>query len=555
MVYVQQPKHSVPAQNGKAKGKGQLQPKAAVNKKVAEIAAGRENNNNEGSLERKFKNALEVSDSNITRDFSDQTSQNLESSLANANQIQLNRPLSEYEPEKNIVSACQAALESHSKTGSKPKLHLVVLGHVDAGKSTLMGRLMYELGLIDDRTLHKSKKEAAAIGKSSFVWAWALDERPEERSRGITVDVAVAHFETPQRDIVLLDAPGHRDFVPNMIGGASQANAALLVVDGSPGGFESGFALPELGNPHGGGQTREHAQLARSLGIEQIAVVITKLDECEFSPERFEEIKVQLAPYLQKCGFKDSSIQWLPAIGPTGENLKEKPKDSRLASWWSGPTVVEAIDNFVPSHRLIEKPFRMPVSEVVVRTVGKSGSTAGGKLEGGAICPGTKVMIMPGREIGIVKSVEMRGKAVPVAMAGDNADVVLSGIEQGSINAGAVLCHPEYPVPLASRFEARVVVLEVPIPVLRGQQVTIHSHAARSDGTISKLVSLLDSKTGDTIRLNPRCLLKGQTAIVEITPNRPMPVEKYADYQALGRVALRDQGKTLAVGVITSIVV
>ena len=464
------------------------------------------------------------------------------------------KALSEYKPEKDIEAVCRQMQAAHESSDSKPTLHLVVLGHVDAGKSTLMGRLLYELGVVDDRVVHKYKKESNAAGKGSFLWAWMLDERPEERARGVTVDVAVTHFETPKRSVTLLDAPGHRDFVPNMISGAAQADAALLVVDGSVGGFESGFAEPEVGKIHGGGQTREHAQLARSLGLEQIAVVITKLDECGFDQERFEQIKSVLLPYLRTCGFREESVQWLPAVGPNGENLKSPPQDARLSSWWKGPTLVEVIDSFVPRHRLIEKPLRMPVSEVVARSIGKSGLTVGGKLEGGALCPGTKVLLMPGREIATVKAIEIHKKLAPVAMAGDNADVTLSGIEPISLHAGIVLCHPEYPVPLASRFEARIAILDVPFPLLKGQQVTVHAHAARGDGVVSSLISLIDEKTGDIIRSKPRCLLRGQTAIVEVTPRRPFPLEKYSDYRALGRVALRDQGRTLAVGIVTSIV-
>lgn len=464
-------------------------------------------------------------------------------------QPQRRRPLSEYRPDADLAAACAAAAAAEEAGGGKPRLHLVVLGHVDAGKSTLMGRMLYELGLISDKAVHKTQREAAATGKGSFAWAWMLDERPEERARGVTVDVAVTRFETAARNVTLLDAPGHRDFVPNMITGAAQADAALLIVDGSPGGFEAGFEPAAPGSAAGGGQTREHAQLARSLGVEQVAVVVTKLDTCDFDQARFDSIKAQLEPFLRTCGFRESAIQWLPAVGPSGENLAKPASDPRLAAWWKGPTLAQAIDNFRPTHRLLEKPLRMPLTDVL--RSGKAGVTVGGKLEGGALCPGCKVLLMPAGQPATVKSIEVDGKPATLARAGDSADVTLTGVDATAVCSGTVLCHPDFPVPLVDKFEARVVVLDVAIPVLRGQQATIHAHTARETGHISGLVSLLNAKTGEVQRLRPRCLLKGQSAVVEVTPARPICVEDYADYRALGRVALRDGGRTVAVGIIT----
>lgn len=466
-------------------------------------------------------------------------------------------PLSDYRPDEELRAACDDADTIESSPATKARLHLVVLGHVDAGKSTLMGRMLYELGHVEEKAVHKAKRDAAAAGKGSFAWAWMLDERPDERERGVTVDVATSRFETQHRMITLLDAPGHRDFVPNMIGGASQADAALLVVDGSPGGFEAGFSAGEvhgLGPGFSGGQTREHAQLARSLGIEQAVVVVTKLDTCQFSQERFDFIRSTLEPFLRGCGFRSGALRWLPAVGPTGENLVKPPQDPRLAAWYKGPTLAEAIDAFVPAHRQLERPLRMPLTEVTVK--GSKGSVVvGGKLEGGAVRPGSKVLVLPGRLHATVTGVEIDGHAVPVARAGDSAELklALSDGDASAVHRGAVVCHPDFPVPLAHSFEARVVVLDVPIPVVKGQAVTVHAHAARDSAHVSGLVSLIDGKSGDVIRERPRCLLKGQTAVIEVSPARPMPLESYADYRSLGRVALRDGGRTLAVGIVTAV--
>ncbi|KAL3137939.1 hypothetical protein ABBQ38_005186 [Trebouxia sp. C0009 RCD-2024] len=457
---------------------------------------------------------------------------------------QQRHPLEEYHLERDLQSACDT-LQAAEQT--QPKLHLVVLGHVDAGKSTLMGRLLHDLGYVSQKTVHKHEKEAAQAGKASFSWAWLLDERPEERARGVTVDVATTRFQTAQRNVTLLDAPGHRDFVPNMIAGAAQADAALLLVDGSPGGFESGFD----GSAGGGGQTREHAQLARSLGIEQLAVVVSKLDTCSFSERRFLDIKTVLLPFLKGCGFRPSSLQWLPAVGPTGQNLTQPPTEKQL-SWFKGPSVVQAIDAFKPSERATNKPFRMPITDVFKGQRG--GLSVGGKLEGGAVAVGTAVRVMPSNEMGAVRSIQVDGEAVSLARAGDSADLTLAGVEATVLNGGAVLCHPEWPVPLVTRVMTRLLILDVSRPVLRGQQVTLHAHASQETGHISHLVSLLDAKTFEVSKAKPRCLLQGQSAIVEVTLSRAVCLELYKDYRALGRIALRDSGRTIAVGTVTEFV-
>ncbi|EFJ41150.1 elongation factor-like protein, partial [Volvox carteri f. nagariensis] len=443
-------------------------------------------------------------------------------------------------------------------------LHLVVLGHVDAGKSSLMGRLLHELGLVSARDAHKYQRDAAAAGKGSFAWAWVLDERPEERERGVTVDVAMTRFTTRRFSVTLLDAPGHRDFVPNMIAGAAQADAALLLVDGSPGGFEAGFS-EGTGGLHGtpGGQTREHAALARSLGIEQMAIVVSKLDTVGYDKARFDAIRTMLLPYLKSVGFKESSLQWLPASGPLGENLVGPPQDPALAAWWSsGLSVVAAIDNFIPRERATSRPLRMPITDVF-----KSAVVLGGKVEGGALRPGSKVVLVPGPgQPFTVRSLEVSGSPSHLARASDSCEVALVGghhhgaggggggggaFDPASVAPGAVLCHPDFPAVLVTRFELRVVVLDTPVPLLRGHVVTLHAHAAREEGHITALTATLDPRTGEVVKSRPRCLTKGQIALLEVTAARGLVLEEYSEYRALGRVALREGGRTLAVGIVT----
>ncbi|GMH43071.1 hypothetical protein BSKO_10993 [Bryopsis sp. KO-2023] len=469
----------------------------------------------------------------------------------NPKKVHVRKPLSEYEMEPELVRLCEKAANQAAADGARSKLHLVVLGHVDAGKSTLMGRLLYDLGQIGQKEMHKNKKEAAQMGKASFSWAWALDERPEERERGVTVDIAMSRFQTEKYQVTLLDAPGHRDFVPNMISGAAQADAAMLCVDGSISGFEAGFEV--AGRTAGGGQTREHAQLARTLGIEQLAVVVTKLDTCGFSKDRFEEVKALLLPFLLSCGFKEKSIQWLPASAPDGVNLTSPPEsDTELGEWWDGSTVVGAINKFKPISRKIDVPLRLPVSDVFkTRSLGQN--AVGGKVEGGVLRVGGKVLAMPAGEIGTIKALEVDGEAATVAQAGDSCDVGLTDIDASLLFPGSVLCTTEWPCFVAVKFELRGIILEPPVPIVPGQPVALHAHTVREEGNISRLISILNPKTGEVLKNKPRCLTKGQTVIMEITPARGMCLEEYGSYRALGRVALRQQGRTIAVGIVTKI--
>jgi elongation factor 1 alpha-like protein len=370
-------------------------------------------------------------------------------------------------------------------------------------------------------------------------------------------------FETPARRVTLLDAPGHKEFVPSMIAGAAQADAALLVVDGSPGGFEAGFSLPAAPTvgtspfvaAGGGGQTREHAQLARSLGVEQLAVVVTKLDCCEFPQPRFEEIKARLAPFLSEaCGFKASAVQWLPAVGPTGENLVSAPTDAKLKAWWRGPTLVQVIEAFRPAQRRTAHPLRMTILEAG-KSSGRGGAATSvtGKVEAGAVRPGDRVTLVPGGADAVVKTIEVDGRAAVLARAGDSAELGLVGVDPTTVARGDVVCDPGWPAPVVGKFQARVVVLDAPVPLLRGQAVTLHSHAAHQSGRVSALLSLLDASTGEVKRAKPRCLSNGQSGTIEVTPDRPMCVEMYSECRSLGRVALREGGRTLAVGVVTDV--
>lgn len=302
-------------------------------------------------------------------------------------------PFVKLPPSKRV----NVAEEYQKRSGEKPKLNLVVIGHVDAGKSTLMGHFLYDLGQVNERTMRKFERDSQKIGKGSFAFAWVLDETGEERDRGITMDIATNHFETEHRQFTLLDAPGHRDFIPNMISGTAQADAAILVVDASTNAFEAGFDA--------GGQTKEHAVLARSLGVQQLIVAINKLDMADWSQDRFKEIEAKLGAYLYQVGFRKSNVIFVPVSGLTGENLVKRSEIAQLTSWYNGPSLVEQIDKFDAPTRLLDKPLRMRVTDFFKGGIGSSGGVSvAGNIESGTVQVGEQVMIVPGNEVGFVKS-------------------------------------------------------------------------------------------------------------------------------------------------------
>ncbi|KAH7297984.1 hypothetical protein KP509_25G022100 [Ceratopteris richardii] len=449
-------------------------------------------------------------------------------------------PLDTYEPEEWMLETF--------KQESKQLLHLAIVGHVDAGKSTLMGRLLHILGQVSKKEMHKYEREAKQSGKGSFSYAWVLDESSEERARGITMTVAVAQFETPKFHIVVLDSPGHKDFVPNMISGASQADAAVLVIDACTGAFEAGME----GEGQGVGQTKEHTQLVRSFGVEQLVVAVNKMDAVEYSEDRFNAIKTSLRPFLKHCGFKESGIRWIPLSAMENENLVTQPVNGQML-WYRGPTLLQALDSLEPPVRNVAKPFRLPIAEIFKsRTLGQA--VVSGKVEGGAVKIGSKVLVMPSGVSATVKGIEQNGKTCTFVRAGDNADVGLQGVDPACLLQGGVLCHPDYPLPAASLLEVKVLLLETSGPLLRGSQVIIHCHHAKEPAKITKLVSLLDQKGQAIPNKKLRCLLANQRAVIEVKPERGICLEEYSRYKALGRISLRDAGKTLAVGIVTRII-
>ena len=447
--------------------------------------------------------------------------------------------------------------EYAKRAQGKEVLNLVVVGHVDAGKSTLMGHLLYKLDDSLSKTLRKYEKEAERIKKGSFVFAWMLDETEEERNRGVTIDVAQSGFETEKRRYVVLDAPGHRDFVPNMISGTSQADIALLVVDAKD--FESGFEQ--------GGQTKEHALLVRSLGVGRVVVVVNKMDSIDWKQERYKEIKDKIGTFLGgQVGFKKESVSWIPVSGYQGENLIERKE----IGWYNGPCLVELLgkcisvcikganskDKFDVPKRPIDGPFRMCIADCFKGGMsGSSTVTVSGRIESGGVQIGDSVLIMPSNLVASVKSMDMNSDLVRWGVAGDTCMVTLTGVDISAVGSGFILCDPERPVPVTTHFQARIVTFDLTIPLIPGVPVVFHHQSLTEPGTICKLDALLDRTTGEVIKKKPRVLTKNVAALVEIKVDRPVCVELFRDVKGLGRFTLRNESMTVAAGIVTEILV
>ena len=431
---------------------------------------------------------------------------------------------------------------------SKERLNLVVVGHVDAGKSTMMGHLLVLLGEISDRTIKKFEHDAEKMKKGSFAFAWVLDETDDERSRGVTIDVGVSKFETTKHSFTLLDAPGHRDFVPNMISGASQADVAILVVDSSPGGFESGFEL--------GGQTREHAILLRSLGVTQLIVAINKLDTVGWSQDRFNEIRDKLIGFLVTVGFKKSSITFVPVSGYTGENLVAC-KNDELINWYkSGRTLVDALDELSAPIRPVDRPFRLSIQDLFKGGAGAGTGgdvTISGRIESGSIQAGDTVLAMPINERGQARFVDNGLDDSLWAVAGDRVMITLNGLDAIQLNRGDVLCDPAAPIPIASRFRAQIVTLDIAIPLTIGVPVVFHHIGTTVAANLVRLESQLNKSTGEVVKKHPRVLSGNMTAIVEIHTERNVCLESFKDSKEMGRFMLRHGIVTVAAGIVLDI--
>ncbi|MCQ4342761.1 MAG: translation elongation factor EF-1 subunit alpha [Sulfolobaceae archaeon] len=424
----------------------------------------------------------------------------------------------------------------------KPHLNLIVIGHVDHGKSTLVGRLLMDRGFIDEKTIKEAEEAAKKLGKDSEKYAFLLDRLKEERERGITINLTFMKFETKKYFFTIIDAPGHRDFVKNMITGASQADAAILAVSAKKGEFEAGMS-PE-------GQTREHLILAKTMGIDQIIVAVTKMDLTEppYDEKRYKEIVDTLTKFMKSFGFKMDKVKFVPVVSPTGENITRKSENMK---WYTGQTLEEYLDALEMPPKPVDKPLRIPIQEVY--SISGVGVVPVGRVETGVLKVGDKVVFMPVGKVAEVRSIETHHTKMDKAEPGDNIGFNVRGVEKKDIKRGDVAGSPNAPPTVADEFTARVVVIWHPTAISVGYTPVVHVHTASVACRISELVAKLDPKTGQEAEKNPQFLKMGEAGIVKFKPIKDLVVEKFNEYPPLGRFAMRDMGKTIGVGIIIDV--
>ncbi|KAJ1722021.1 translation termination factor GTPase eRF3 [Coemansia erecta] len=419
----------------------------------------------------------------------------------------------------------------------KEHLNVIFIGHVDAGKSTLGGNILYLTEMVDKRTMEKYEREAKEAGRESWYLSWALDTNQEERAKGKTVECGRAYFETAKRRYTILDAPGHKNFVPSMLGGAAQADVGVLVISARKGEFETGFER--------GGQTREHALLAKTAGVRRLIVAINKMDDptVKWDKARYDEIITKLTPFLRTAGYPKSDIIFMPISGFTGAGVKDRLTPS-VCSWYSGPSLLGQLDDMQAIDRKINGPLRIPVSE----KFSDMGTIISGKIESGHIKVNQKVTLMPDKRTCEVSAIYGEDESeVQMAICGDNVRIKLRGVDERDVKPGYVLTDVKNPCHTTRAFEAQLQILDVKSIVAAGYKSVMHVHTAIEDVTIGKLVHKLNKK-GQKSKVPPPFVKKGEACIARIEVHKAVCIEKFADFPQLGRFTLRDEGNTIAIG-------
>lgn len=436
---------------------------------------------------------------------------------------------------KTIVAPPDAPKKEH--------VNVVFIGHVDAGKSTIGGQIMYLTGMVDKRTLEKYEREAKEKNRETWYLSWALDTNQEERDKGKTVEVGRAYFETEKKHFTILDAPGHKSFVPNMIGGASQADLAVLVISARKGEFETGFEK--------GGQTREHAMLAKTAGVKHLIVLINKMDDptVNWSNDRYEECKEKLVPFLKKVGFNPKKdIHFMPCSGLTGANLKEPVVDS--CPWYNGLPFIPYLDNLPNFNRSFDGPVRLPI----VDKYKDMGTVVLGKLESGSICKGQQLVMMPNKHNVEVLGLLSDEVETELVAPGENLKLRLKGIEEEEILPGFILCDPNNLCHSGRTFDAQIVIIEHKSIICPGYNAVLHIHTCIEEVEITALICLVDKKSGEKSKTRPRFVKQDQVCIARLRTAGTICLETFKDFPQMGRFTLRDEGKTIAIGKVLKLV-
>ncbi len=418
---------------------------------------------------------------------------------------------------------------------AKPHLNLVFIGHVDHGKSTTVGRILYDTGNIDPHELENLKKLAEQMGKATFEFAFVMDQVKEERERGLTIDVAHKRFDTDKYYFTIIDAPGHRDFVKNMITGTSQADAAVLVVGGAE-GVQT--------------QTKEHIFLARTLGVEQLIVAINKMDATKppYAEARFNELKTELTGLLKGVGYKVDRVPFIPISSYKGENIT---KASSKMPWYKGASLVEALNQLTVPPKPTNLPLRLPVQDVY--SITGAGTVPVGRVETGILKVGMKIHFMPADKVGEVKSIEMHHEQIQAAEPGDNVGFNVRGVDKKDLRRGDVAGPTDNPPTVAKSFTAQIIVLNHPSVITAGYTPVFHAHTAQVACTFEEIIAALDPKTGAPKPEKPDFLKTGDAARVKIRPTKPLVIEAFKQFPQMGRFAVRDMGQTVAAGQVIDV--
>jgi len=417
-----------------------------------------------------------------------------------------------------------------------PKINIITAGHVDHGKSTLIGRLLYDSGAIRDDQLRKLKETAKELKKETWEFAYVMDRLKEERERGLTIDIMHRPFHTKKFYYTIIDCPGHRDFVKNMITGTSQADAAIFVISAKP-----GEGVQE--------QTKEHAFLMKVMGVSQMVVAVNKMDSANYDEKRYNEIVEESKKLLSSIGFKIDNVPFVPVSGLKGDNVFKKSENT---AWYKGPTLVEAMDaTIAPPKQPIDKPLRIPIQDVY--TITGVGTVPVGRVETGVLKKGDNLIFEPSGAKGEVKSIEMFHKEQPEAKPGDNIGFNVRGIGKGDAKRGDVAGHPDKPPTVVKEFTAQIIVLQHPTVMTAGYTPVFHLGTASIACKIEEIIAKVDPKTGQVVKEKPDFIKTGDAARIRVVPSKPMVVEKQADIPQLARFAIRDMGTTVAAGIVLEV--
>ncbi|CAI8017071.1 Eukaryotic peptide chain release factor GTP-binding subunit ERF3A [Geodia barretti] len=426
----------------------------------------------------------------------------------------------------------------------KENINIVFIGHVDAGKSTIGGHVLYLTGQVDKRTLEKYEREAKEKNRETWYLAWALDTNQEERNKGKTVECGRASFETDKKRFTILDAPGHAGFVPNMISGAAQADIGVLVISARKGEFETGFERR--------GQTREHAMLAKTAGVKHLVILINKMDDPTvfWDENRYEECKIKLTPFLKKVGFNPKTdLAFIPVSGLTGANIKEVAPEE-VCPWYRGPAFISYLDELPPLTREDTGPFRMPISDKYK----DMGTMVMGKVESGGLAKGMTLTLMPNKAVVEVISILSNEEEVNTAYSGDNIRVKLKGVEEEDISAGFVLCDTDSLCHVGSTFDAQIAILEHKSIICAGYSAVLHIHSVVEEVQIKQLLALIDKKTGKKVAQRPRFVKQDQVVIARLQTAGIICLETFKEFPQMARFTLRDEGKTIAIGKVLKLI-